>query len=652
LAGLCFTGYQLEIMMGVTLWHHYENVARRIEADAFKGIATLDDWQRVRPALKQAFLKSMGLASTAPHCDPALRDFGEFRGEGYRARKVAFQMLPDCWTSATIYYPDPLPPGRQPAVLHLCGHAGIGILYYQPRVAMLARRGYIAMIVDTIEQHDAGGDHHGTFSRNRYDWISMGYTAAGGELYNGMRALDVLAALPEVDAARIGVTGASGGGAQSFFLAVADERIRALATACGVTMPRASIEDRHLHGHCDCMYPINRFQRCTSEFAALMAPRAALFANASEDSLFSNSEYHTLVEQTRRIYRLYGCEDHCELFEYPGPHAVPAGAHAAINRWFDRHVAGETRPPPQLPPLDVDERAVTVFNGAAPESNKMRLVPEMLSPIGALPLPDGPEAWPALRDEALARLRQEVFQVLRETDDRLTCEPVGNWIEGNGQPPARRLIWRGHLAAMDLWIKALVKPTDEGKAIVAWCGPDETAGDLLSRLYSASGNTSVVVVEGRTGGWNAGSPCMTWDYLRGGALIGLTPTLILLQDMAQVLPFLRALPCLEGRKLVLYGKGDAGAACLYQAAFDETIAGVITEEQPGSHRDGAFLPGILRVLDLDEAAGLVGPRPVSLVNPRYRHRRNWAGRLYQRLGVPRRYTLTSNLSQAVEKVLG
>ena len=633
--------------MGITLWSHYENVARRIEADAFKGIETLADWQRVRPVLKQEFLASMGLASAAPQCDPATRDFGEFKGEGYRARKLAYQMLPDCWISATVYYPDPLPPGRLPAVLHLCGHAEIGTLYYQPRVVMLARRGYVAMIVDTIEQHDSGGDHHGTYSRRRYDWISMGYTAAGGELYNGLRALDVLAALPEVDPARIGATGASGGGAQSFFLTVADERVRALATACGVTMPRASIEDRHLHDHCDCMYPINRYQRCMSEFAALIAPRPALFANASEDFLFSASEYHTLVEQTRRIYRLHGCEEHCDRFVYPGPHAVTAEAHAAINRWFDRHLAGEARPAQPLPRPDVDERTVTVFNGAAPESNKMQLVPEMLSPIGSLPLPESPAAWPALRAAAVARLRREVCFLLDRAEAPLVCRPVGDWIV-DFKPPARRRIWRGELAGMDLWIKAQVQPSDNNKVLVAWCDSDEIANALYVRLEGAG--CSLVTVEGRTAGWNANAPCMTWDILRGGALVGLTPTLLQLQEMAQVLPFLRGLPEFRDHSFYLYGRGDVGAACLYQAAFDETIAGVITENQPRTHHDGAYLPGVLRVLDLDEVAGLAAPRPVCLVTPQYA-RRNWAGRLYQRLGVPQRYSQAGSLNQAFGVVL-
>lgn len=635
--------------MGITLWSHYENVARRIEADAFKGIETLDDWQRVRPVLKQQYLDSMGLASTAPQCDPAVRGFGEFKGEGYRARKIAYQMLPDCWISATIYYPDPLPPGRLPAVLHLCGHAGIGILYYQPRVVMLTRRGYVTMIVDTIEQHDSGGDHHGTYSRRRYDWISMGYTAAGGELYNGLRALDVLAGLPGVDPQRIGATGASGGGAQSFFLAVADERVRALATACGVTMPRASIEDRHLHGHCDCMYPINRHQRCMSEFAALIAPRPALYLNASGDLLFSASEYHALVEQTRRIYRLYGCEEHCDRFVYPGPHAVTAEAHAAINAWFDRHVAGETRPPLALPQRDVDERTVTIFNGAAPASNKMRLIPEMLSPLGSLPLPQNPDEWPALRAEAVTRLRREVCFLLDRAEEPLTCRLVGDWVEGDGAASGRRLIWRGELEGMDIWIKALMNPSDNNKVLVAWCDTDETAHDLLGHLAGAGGACSLVVIEGRTAGWNAGTPCMTWDLLRGGVLVGLTPTLLLLQDMAQVLPFLRERPELSDHQFYLYGRGDAGAACLYQAAFDETIAGVITENQPRSHRDGAYLPGVMRVLDLDETAGLVAPRPVCLVTPQYA-RRNWARRLYERLGVPQRYAQAGSLYQAIKAV--
>ena len=167
---------------GITLWQHYINEAKRIEAGAFHGINNLADWQACRAQMHREFIRSMGLERIEPLCELEIREFGEMRGNGWMARKLAFQILPDCWTSATYYLPDPLPAGRLPAVLYACGHSNIGILHYQPRVAMWAKRGYAALVFDTIEQHDAGGDHHGLFFARHYDWISMGYTGAGGEL--------------------------------------------------------------------------------------------------------------------------------------------------------------------------------------------------------------------------------------------------------------------------------------------------------------------------------------------------------------------------------------------------------------------------------------------------------------------------------------
>lgn len=639
--------------MGITLWQYYINEARRIEAEAWTGIRTLADWQAIRGERRSEFLKSMGLTSIAPVCDLAIQEHGEFLRPGYRARKLAFQILPDCWTTATYYLPDPLPPGRLPAVLYVCGHGQIGVLYYHPHLAMWARRGYAALVFDTIEQHDAGGDHHGTYYGRHYDWISLGYTGAGGELWNSLRALDVLASRPEVDPARIGATGISGGGAHSFFLAVADERIKAVASCCGLAMPHASIADRHLNDHCDCIYVLNIFQRCTSEFAALIAPRPLFLGFASEDLLFSRSEYLALAEQTRRIYRLYDADESFRLFEYPGPHGYRPETITAINDWFDRHVAGEPHPPLQPGEPDVDERQVTIFNGCPPKSNKMHLIPEFLSPQGSVALPATPDEWPAIRQDVLARLRREVLGFLERSDARFQADVAGDWIETlptDGRPPIRRLAWRGNLAGMDVWLLALVRPSDAGQAVVAWCGPDETAHHLLGRLGNEMVNTTLVVVEGRIAGWNAYRDPMRWDALRGGVLVGLSPFLMLLQDMKLVLPFLTGQPFMQRHKVFLYGRGEAGAACLYQAALNETVAGVIAEDIPSTHREGAFLPGILRVLDLDCAAGLVGPRPLALVNPRA-GRLNWASRLYRRLGCPERYFLGVALRQALDRVL-
>src|SRR5690606_112278 len=97
------------------------------------------------------------------------------------------------------------------------------------------------------------------------------------------------------DPAAIGATGASGGGAHSFYLAVADERIRAVASCCGVTRPKHTLDRQHLMTHCDCMYYHNVFQRDMAEFGALIAPRPALFCYGTRDYLFSADEYAGLV---------------------------------------------------------------------------------------------------------------------------------------------------------------------------------------------------------------------------------------------------------------------------------------------------------------------------------------------------------------------
>ena len=69
--------------------------------------------------------------------------------------------------------------------------------------------------------------HHGTYNLGRWWWHAAGYTPAGVECWNGIRGIDYLVSRPDVDPARIGVTGISGGGAATFWIAAADERVGA-----------------------------------------------------------------------------------------------------------------------------------------------------------------------------------------------------------------------------------------------------------------------------------------------------------------------------------------------------------------------------------------------------------------------------------------
>jgi len=619
--------------MGVTLWQYYKDLAAKISHSALADVNSLADWETRRDEVKRQFLVSMGLDPLPEKCDLKLTDYGEFDGRGYRARKVAYQILPDCWATANLYLPDPLPEGRLPAVHYACGHTHIGVWGYQDHCAMWARRGYACFIFDTIEQHDNPGEHHGLYYKDRYDWISMGYTGAGGELWNSIRALDAMETFEEIDADRIGATGNSGGGSLSFLVGVADERVRAVATSCGVTTPEYTIAHRNMMGHCDCIYGHNPFQRDTAEFGALTAPRPLLYCFARHDNLFNPAEFRSLTARTKKVYELYGCGDRCDLCEYDGPHGYQPESIDAINAWFDQHVAGEPHPPMQREERDHDESVTTVFNGVPPTPDRLDLLPELLSPQGAVPLPNSAAEWPAIRDAAVGKLRSEVFHLLDNVAPA-PLEQVGDW--QNGPNPAnRKKSYRTRIASMDVWVDAYLRDNDGDKVVIAVADASQSARDAGMELANTDFKSTLMAVEPRGTGFTG---CRDQEYhlLRAGALTGVTPAALLVHDLCALMPAIHEMPFVKGKQVYLYGRRDAGVACLYHALFDERIAGVVAADLPASHHRGSHILGILRVLDLPQAIGLMAPRPVGLVNMGSTCNMHWAARAYARLQVPNR----------------
>jgi dipeptidyl aminopeptidase/acylaminoacyl peptidase len=155
-------------------------------------------------------------------------------------------------------------------VLYVCGHGPTVIdkvsygnkVTYQHHGAWFAENGYVCLIVDTLQLGELPGLHHGTSRFGMWWWLSLGYTPAGVELWNAMRAIDYLESRKEVDRKRIGVTGRSGGGATSWWVGAADERVKCVVPVAGIADLLAHVSegspgrlaDGVVSGHCDCMY--------------------------------------------------------------------------------------------------------------------------------------------------------------------------------------------------------------------------------------------------------------------------------------------------------------------------------------------------------------------------------------------------------------
>ena len=650
--------------MGITIWQHLSERSEEMARNALKDVKTLEEWKKIRPQRHRDFMRSLGLDPLPERCDLKATDRGAFKGKGFRARKIAFQVLPDCWNSAAVYYPDPAPRGKAPGVLYVCGHASIGTYHYQYHPIMWARRGYVCLIVDTIEQNDNPGEHHGSMMGKFEAWLSMGYTPAGAEVWNAMRALDILASEPGVDPERLAVTGVSGGGSCSFHTAVADERLKAVSTLCGVSSPLDAIANRHVMGHCDCMYSHNVYQRDISEYAALIAPRAALFCIADHDPLFHPAESRALVERTKPVYKLYGLEDRCAWLACPGPHGDHPEFDEGTSRWFDKHVAGDERALIKRGTREIDESVTNTFKGCPPVPNRLDLLPQLVSPRGQVPLPKNAAEWPAIRREALKKLKIEVPFLFAKGYRKADMKQDGDWRWAAGEKPILFRIHRGQIDGMDVWLQMIVYSGARKKVVVGIGGEGQFAMHAVCRVACNIDAKSVVYggFEPRLAGY--GSPATlpvlfppgarlsgVQNYtLRLMALAGMTPAVVTFHDIGVLLDYLAGLEETRDCEIYLYGSGDSGAAVLYRALIDERITGIILDDLPSSHLHGAPVLGVLRAFDIPQAVGLMAPRKVALVTAGHSFW-TWPNRAYERLGCPERLIMADDLRGAMEKIL-
>jgi dienelactone hydrolase len=163
-----------------------------------------------------------------------------------------------------------------------------------------------------------------------------GTTWPGVFVGEDLRALDYLASRPDVDAARLGCGGLSGGGLRTVFLAGLDDRIRC---ACCVGM-MSTWRDYLLnksHTHTWMVYiPGLPLDLDYPEILGLRAPLPTLVLNDREDDLFTLPEMERADRMLTEVYAKAGAADHYRCAFYPGPHKFDRPMQDEAFGWFDR----------------------------------------------------------------------------------------------------------------------------------------------------------------------------------------------------------------------------------------------------------------------------------------------------------------------------
>src|SRR3954468_22827541 len=272
-------------MADETPFEQYTRTAARKlrEADAPPKAAA--DWEKRRVPLRDRVHAAIGPTPEKP-CDLEVRNLGTLERDGYRIEKIVFQSRPDVWVTATAYVPKLKDGAKVPAVLVVHGHwAGARRdPVVQARCLGLVKLGFFVLAVDAF----GAGERHPTIAPGAYHGALLGstlwpagLTLLGVQVYDNRRAVDYLLTRPEVDGAKLGVTGASGGGNQTMYAGALDERLAAVVPVCSVGNYQA-----YLKAACCVCEVLPGALRFTEEgdVLGLAAPRALLVVSATQDS--------------------------------------------------------------------------------------------------------------------------------------------------------------------------------------------------------------------------------------------------------------------------------------------------------------------------------------------------------------------------------
>ncbi len=603
--------------------------AVELEREFLPGIKTAEDFERARPSLREAYLFTLGLWPAPEKTPLNVKITGRLEQPGYTVEKLHFQSRPGLYVTANLYLPRPIQ-RPHPAILYLCGHyrkqkRDGAKVECQDHGIWFATNGYIALVPDTLELGEIAGVHQGTcpgpLDVKRWWWQSAGYTPASVECWNAIRALDYLNSRAEVDPNRIGATGISGGGMATFWIAAADERIKAAAPVSGIGDLGYFVGESGVDYHCDCMLFYNTARWSWATIAALVCPRPMLFVNSDADGLFPMSANERVINRLERLYAKFGASDQIDAVVSVGGHNYRTDIRRAVFEFFNRHLKGDAR-------RVEDPDAGLAANGSHRiEYGKLRVFPEdndlpkdqlntrideTFVPVAKLELPaaEGFEPW---RRNLLGQLRKISFAAWPATAPAVEVSTLHN------TPLQGREATEDGLEVYWNWL-----PGKSGQRWLIVLNPDEEFEKLPEWARGVVGDGSALILrprgirpEGRKARETRMQENNTFE--RAMALLGGTVDGGRIWDAMTVIRRRRS----NGTAWCVAGRDQAGIIAAYAALYEPSIEKVVAVNPPASHGPrpdggvyGPVLLHVLRVCDIPEALGCLAPRPLVLIGAR------------------------------------
>jgi putative membrane-bound dehydrogenase-like protein len=307
-------------------------------------VKTPADWAKRRAHILLGMQQAMGKLpdrTALPPLDVRIEE--TFDGTTFTRYKLSFLAEKNDRVPCYLFIPKGLNGKRAPGIIALHQTTNIGKsepagmgpkenLHYGLE---LARRGYVVLAPD----YPSFGDYQYDFNADDYVSGSM------KGIFNHMRAVDLLASRPEVDASRIGAIGHSLGGHNAMFLGVFDDRVKVIVSSCGWT-PLHDYYGGKLAGWTSDRYvprirdeyklDPDRVPFDMYEIVASFAPRAFFSVSPLHDDNFEVEGVRKVIAAAKPIYELLGVPDNLQVRYPDAPHDFPPKERHEAYAFIDR----------------------------------------------------------------------------------------------------------------------------------------------------------------------------------------------------------------------------------------------------------------------------------------------------------------------------
>ena len=269
---------------------------------------------------------------------------------GFRMEKIIFESQPKFYVTACLYLPEGIVKKR-PAIIYCSGHSNEGFrnLPYQHIILNLVKKGFIVFAFDPVGQGERLQYYEPEFGESRIGFPTLEHSYPGAQcfligssqarhmIWDGIRAVDYLLTREEVDGKRLGITGRSGGGTQSAYIAAFDDRILATAPECYITSFKRLIEsigpqDAEQNFYHGWAKGIDH-----ADLLEVRAPKPALLITTTRD-FFSIQGARETTKEIKTAYRAFGKEEYIMQVEDDAEHAPTKKNLEATYAFFQKHL--------------------------------------------------------------------------------------------------------------------------------------------------------------------------------------------------------------------------------------------------------------------------------------------------------------------------